>query len=146
MYWNNYISSSFLNKSCIPFHHKFFCCFLLLGCIFTLNVQRSKTCIQHHIYTIFKKNQFSVLHIYPHAAPTCDTNNKERCFIFHLSGQEDVWIGIGYIDQVLKAPPLSYQAQPCRYWWNMGCMFIRVRYQCMEGMLRISGSVPGAWD
>ena len=33
----------------------FFCSFLLLGHIFALNFQHSKTCIQHHLYTIFEK-------------------------------------------------------------------------------------------
>ena len=34
---------------------KFFCCFLLLGEILALNIQHSKICNQHHLYTIFEK-------------------------------------------------------------------------------------------
>ena len=34
---------------------KCFCCFSLLGRLFTSNIQHSKTCIQHHFYTIFEK-------------------------------------------------------------------------------------------
>ena len=29
-----------------------------------------------------------------------DINNKESCFIFHLSGQDDIFIGIGSRDKV----------------------------------------------
>ena len=42
MHWNTYISS-------------FFCCFLLISQHFTLNIQYSKTCNQHHLYIIFKQ-------------------------------------------------------------------------------------------
>ena len=39
-------------------------------------------------------------HPQPHVAPSCDTNNKERYFILHLSGQEVFCIDIGSINNV----------------------------------------------
>ena len=45
-----------------------------------------------------------------------DTNNKERCFIFHILGQYYFCIGIGYKNQGLKLPPLYYCAQPFKDW------------------------------
>ena len=49
----------------------FFCCLLLLSKIFTLDSQRSKTCNQHHIYTIFDKiPNFSCL-IFGHTRLEC---------------------------------------------------------------------------
>ena len=33
---------------------KFFCCFLLLGQLFNLNLQHSKTRVQNHVYAIFE--------------------------------------------------------------------------------------------
>ena len=66
--------------------------------------------------------------LHPHADPTRDTNNKERCFIFNLSGQEDVCIVIGSRDTVQKHPRCLCW-KPCRYWWKMQCMFPNVWYQ-----------------
>ena len=83
-----------------------------------------------------------MLHIWPHADPTRDTHNKGRCIIFHISVQEDVYIGVGSSRQVLRAPPLYYRYRPCRDWWKMQYMFTRVRYQCLEGIPFISGAVP----
>ena len=55
MHWITYINSNFLDISYIYLSFKVFCYFLLLGQIFTFNPQHSKTCNQHHIYTIFDK-------------------------------------------------------------------------------------------
>ena len=45
-----------------------------------------------------------MFHLQAQAAPTRDTNNKKWCFIFHLQGKEDAYIGIGYSNKGLKAP------------------------------------------
>ena len=59
---------------------------------------------------------------------------KEGVYILHLSGQEDVLNDISSKINVQKNPCcISYQ--PCRDWWKMLCMFPRVRYQYLEGML-----------
>ena len=72
---------------------KFSCCLLLLGKIINLNIKHSKTCNQHHLYTIFKKIQlFSCfIFIYTHIQWVTLTI-MEGVFIFHLSAQEDTWI------------------------------------------------------
>ena len=46
-----------------------------------------------------------MLHIWPHTDPIRDTNKKGMCLILHISGREDVCIGITYINQGLKSPP-----------------------------------------
>ena len=112
---------------------KLFYFFLLLGQLFTWNLQHSKTRIQHHLYTTFDKIFFFMFHIYPHAAPTCDTNKNERCFIFRLPGQEYFCIGISYRDNFYKHP-CRLLCQSCRNRWKMRCIFPRVGYRCqLEG-------------
>ena len=55
MHWKTDIHSNFINISYTYLSLKGFCCLLLLGEIFNLNIQHSKTCNQHHIYTIFEQ-------------------------------------------------------------------------------------------
>ena len=114
------------------------CCFLLLGKIFNLHLKHSQTSKK---IMYLRKHTVLMPNTQPYAAPKFDTNRKGRCFIFHIWVQEDFWIGIGSINQVLKAPPLSYHALPCRDWWNGWCNFTKVGYQYLEGIMSISGSV-----
>ena len=69
---------------------------------------------------------------------------SEGVFIFNISGQEYVCIGVGFINQGLKSPLLSYRVITFRYWWKMQFTFPRVGFQYMEGMLHICGAVPDA--
>ena len=61
MHWITYINSNFLDISYIYLSFRVFCYLLLLGQIFAFNPQHSKTCNQHHIYTIFDK--VSIFHV-----------------------------------------------------------------------------------
>ena len=124
---------------------KFFCCFLLLVKLFNSNIKYSKRCIQHNIYTIFEQISIFLLCIFSHTQIQCVTlPTREGVFILHFSGQEDFCISICFINQGLNAPLLSHCARPCRYCWKMRCMFPRVGYQFLEGILHISGTVHGA--
>ena len=81
IHWNTYLCSYFLKISYIYFCFKVFCCLLLLVGLFTFHLQHSNTCNQHHIYNIFEKiSSCHDFNIFTSTAPTCDTNNKERCF------------------------------------------------------------------
>ena len=126
-----YLCSCFLNISYIISIINFFCCFLLLGKLFTWNIHHYKIHIQHHFYTTFEKIfSFSCL-IFKHMQFQRVTLITRKCvFIFHLSGQGSVLICIGSTNKGLKAPLLSCHAQILRYWWKIQCMFPRVRYQC----------------
>ena len=53
--WNTYLCSWFINISYIFISITFLCCFLLLGCLFILNLQHFKSCNQHHLYNLFEK-------------------------------------------------------------------------------------------
>ena len=59
MHWNTYLHSQFLNIS-YRFCLNVFCCFLIVGQIFTVHVKYSKIYNQHYICAIFDKT-FSVL-------------------------------------------------------------------------------------
>ena len=79
---------------------KFFC-LLLLEKIPNLNLQHSKKYIQHNIYTIFKKissfSSFIFCHTrLQHVALT----TREDVFIFHISSQVLICIGIWSRDMV----------------------------------------------
>ena len=127
-------------------HLKLVCCFLLLGKLVPFFLQQSKTYIQHHLYTIFEKifsfNDFILSHTW---LQYLILTTRVGIFIFQLSGQQYVCIVIGSRNWSLKAPSLSYRSLTCRDWWKMGCMFPRVRYQCLEGIPHISEAVSGAW-
>ena len=106
----------------------------------------SKRCIQHNIYTIFEQISIFLLCIFSHTQIQCVTlPTREGVFILHFSGQEDFCISICFINQGLNAPLLSHCARTCRYCWKMRCMFPRIGYQFLEGILHISGTVHGAW-
>ena len=51
--------------------------------------------------------------------PTRDNNKKWKCYILHISGQEDVWIDMSSNNMGLKQPPLSYIAWPYKDLWVM---------------------------
>ena len=124
---------------------KFLCCFLILGQLFTLNLQHSKKCIQHRIYTIFDQIYSFSLFIFIHThLQRVTLITRKGIFIFHISNQEVVWIGIVSNDKVQMHNRFLW-FQPWRYWRKMQCMFPRVEYQYLDRMPRISGSVPGAW-
>ena len=94
---------------------KFFCCFLLLGQIFTWNLQSYTTNIQHHLYTIFeKKESFSYFYFSHMRLQHVTLTTRKGVFILCMSDQEDVCIGIGSRDKVEKHPRCLC-CQPCRY-------------------------------
>ena len=108
---------------------KWLCCFLILGKLFNLNIQHSKKYNQHHLYIIFEKIPRFPCCGFVHTRIQCVTlKNKGRCFIFHSSGQEDIWIGVGYRNRGLKSLLLSFCARPFMYWWKMQCAFTRMVY------------------
>ena len=118
---------------------QFFCFFLLLGQIFTWNIQHYKTHIQHQLYTVFEQIFKKSCFIFSHTQiQRMKLITRKRVFIFHISGQDGVCIGIGSSNRVLKAPPLSYRAQPCRDWWKMRFMFPRMGYQCQIKIFCVS--------
>ena len=45
---------------------KFFCCLLVLGQPFTVNIEHSNKCIQHNLYTIFEKIYSLFFFIFSH--------------------------------------------------------------------------------
>ena len=105
--------------------------FSKVGKLFTLNIPHHKTFTQHNIYTIFDKIVRFSCFIFIHTRLQRGTlTTRNGVFIFRLSGQEDVCIGIVSRNQGLKAPLLSYRDQPCMDWWKMWCMFPRVVNQC----------------
>ena len=66
--------------------HKFpsviicFFCFLLLGHIFPLNIQQSKICIQHNLYTIFDKMSIVSCCVFSHTRIQCMTLTTREFF------------------------------------------------------------------
>ena len=96
---------------------KFFSCFsLLLGQLFTLNLIHPKTCIQYNIYSIFDQissfSCFTFRHIWLQRMTLI---TRKGVFTLHLSGKEDVCIGIGSRDKVYKQPHCIC-CQACRDW------------------------------
>ena len=64
-----------------------FCCFLILGHIFTWNIQPYTKLIQHHIYTTFEKIFSFSCFIFSHMRLQRVTLTTRKCvFIFSLSG------------------------------------------------------------
>ena len=69
-------NSSIYHIFCSPL---FFCCLIILGKLYTFNIQHSKTYNQHHIYFVF--DQISCYsHPRLHTAPVRETNDKLGCF------------------------------------------------------------------
>ena len=48
---------------------------------------------------------------------------REVIFILYCLVHEDFCIGIGYINKVFKAPPLSHYYPQYRDWWKIQCRF-----------------------
>ena len=81
MHWNAYCVPTFSIYHVFISILKFFCCLLLLGNIFTLNLQQYKIFNHSYLYSIFEHiSMFRVFRLWTHVDPTCDTNNKGRCF------------------------------------------------------------------
>ena len=96
-----HIRYEFLNISYIYFWYKVFYWFLLLGRVFILNLQYYNICIQHHLYTIFEKISSLSLFVFSHTQLQRVTIiTKKAFFIFHISCQEDVCIGICSSDNI----------------------------------------------
>ena len=115
---------------------QFFCCFFILEHLFTWNHQKHEILIQHHLYTNFDKVLSFSCFIFSHTRLQHVTLiTRKGVFIFHISGQDDVCIGIGYINKGLKEPLLYYHALTCRDSRMMWCMFPRVICQCLERIM-----------
>ena len=85
------------------FSIKCFCCFLLLVHLLTFNIQHSKTCNQHHPYTIFGKTSSFKYFIFGHIRLEYGTLiTWKGVFILHFQ--------VNRMSALIKVPEIRFKA------------------------------------